>query len=98
MAIGTTETRQNEGGHALSVIRLLLSGAGTGAVVFVLCWLGTLLPFGSPTHGYIPLFTNAEISSGRALLEGTSWSLLFGGLVSALFAAIYNRLGATARR
>jgi hypothetical protein len=44
------------------------------------------------------LFTDAEISSGQALAEGTAWSLLFGGLVAGLFALIYNRAGALVRR
>jgi hypothetical protein len=84
--------------RTLGVTRLLITGAATAAVVFVVCWLGTLVPFGSPTHAYIGLFTDAEISSGQALAEGTAWSLLFGGLVAGLFALIYNRAGALVRR
>lgn len=76
--------------HALSVPRLLVTGGVTAAVVFVLCWVGTFIPFSSPTHAYIALFTNADISSGQALAEGTIWSLLFGALVGGLFALIYN--------
>lgn len=84
--------------RTLGVTRLLVTGAATAAVVFVVCWLGTFVPFGSPTHAYIGLFTNADMSSGRALAEGTAWSLLFGGLVAGLFALIYNRAGALVRR
>lgn len=98
MATSAIEIRQDERGHTLSVTRLLVSGAATGAVIFVLCWLGTFVPFASPTHAYIPLFTNAEISSARALVEGTFWSLLFAGIAAALFGVIYNRMGAIARR
>jgi hypothetical protein len=76
--------------HILSVTRLALAGGATAAAVFVLCWLGTLVPFSSPTHAYVTLFTNADIGSGLALAEGTSWSLLFGFIVGAMFAAIYN--------
>ena len=76
--------------HSLSVTRLAVAGGVTAAAVFVLCWLGTFVPFSSPTHAYITLFTNADISSGLALAEGTSWSLLFGFIVSAMFAVIYN--------
>ena len=74
--------------------RLLVSGAATALAAFVLCWLGTFVPFSSPTHGYITLFTTAPANSASALAEGGLWSLLFGGLVGGLFALIYN---ATAR-
>lgn len=84
--------------HSLSVTRLLASGGGTAAVAFILCWLGTYLPFGSPTHAYIPLFTNADIRSVQALAEGTLWSLLFGALVGGLFALVYNAMAFLDRR
>lgn len=76
--------------HTLSVARLAITGAVTAAVIFVLCWLGTFVPFSSPTHAYITLFTNADISSGLALAGGTCWSFLFGLIVGAVFALIYN--------
>ena len=76
--------------HVLSVARLAVAGGITAAVVFVLCWLGTFVPFSSPTHAYITLFTNADISSGLALAGGTCWSFLFGLIVGAVFALIYN--------
>ena len=76
--------------HVLSVARLAIASGVTAAVVFVLCWLGTFVPFSSPTHAYITLFTNADISSGLALAGGTCWSLLFGLIVGAVFALIYN--------
>ena len=79
--------------HSLSVIRLLVTGGFTAAIVFLLCWLGTFIPFASPTHAYIGLFTSADYSSERALVEGFCWSLLFGGLVGAVFALIYNAIG-----
>ena len=84
--------------HTLSVVRLMVAGAVTSGVVFVLCWIGTFVPFSSPTHAYIGLFTGAETSSGQALIEGTFWSLLFGGLVAGLFALVYNVSAARARR
>jgi hypothetical protein len=97
MATSATQTASGAV-RTLGVTRLLITGAATAAVVFVVCWLGTFVPFGSSTHAYIGLFTSAEISSGRALAEGTAWSLLFGGLVAGLFALIYNRAGALVRR
>ena len=84
--------------HTLNVMRLIIAGGLTAAVVFVLCWLGTFVPFSSPTHAYISLFTTADMSSGRALAEGTLWSLLFGALVSAAFALIYNSTAPLTRR
>lgn len=98
MATTAMQSPNSGRGHNLSVTRLLVTGAATGAVIFVLCWLGTFVPFGSPTHAFIPLFTNADISSARALVEGTFWSLLFAGLAATLFGVIYNRTGALARR
>jgi len=84
--------------HRLDVLRLTLTGAITAAVVFVLCWLGTFVPFSSPTHAYISLFTPAEISSGAALAQGLCWSFLFGGLSGAVLAVVYNMLGSIDRR
>lgn len=85
---------EGERGHTLSVMRLLIAGGVTAAMVFVLCWIGTFIPFSSPTHAYIGLFTNADLSSGLALVEGSCWSLLFGALVGAAFALIYNATAA----
>lgn len=90
--------RDADRGHKLSVSRLLVAGGVTAAIVFVLCWLGTFIAFSSPTHAYISLFTNADISSGLALVEGGLWSLLFGALVGAAFALVYNATAALDRR
>jgi hypothetical protein len=79
-------------------MRLLFAGGVTATVVFVLCWIGTIIPLSSPTHAYIGLFTTADINSGQALAEGTLWSLLFGALVGAAFALIYNATAALDRR
>ena len=94
----TAPLREAGVGHTVSVTRLLIAGGATAAVVFVLCWVGTFVTFSSPTHAYIGLFTNAEISSGQALVEGTLWSLLFGGLVGVVFVLIYNATEAIGRK
>lgn len=83
-------SRQHVTAHQLSILRLAIASGVTAMVVFVLCWLGTFIPFSSPTHAYITLFTNADIGSGQALVEGTCWSLLFGAVVGAAFALVYN--------
>ena len=82
----------------LSAVHLGISGGLTAGLIFVLCWLGTFVPFSSPTHGYITLFTNAEISSGSALAQGACWSLLFGFILGAVFAFIYNLTAPLSRR
>lgn len=91
MATASSATiHETERSHTLSIPRLLITGGVTAAIVFVLCWAGTFVPFSSPTHAYIGLFTNADINSALALAEGALWSLLFGALVGGLFALIYN--------
>ena len=82
----------------LGVIRMATSGGITSAVIFALCWVGTFIPFSSPTHALIGLFTAAPMSSVNALLEGGLWSLLFGGFSAAVFAITYNGLGGLERR
>ena len=82
----------------IGVIRL---GAATGlsaAVILILCWLGTLLPFSSPTHAFIALFTPAAVGSVKALIEGACWSFLFGLLSGFVFASIYNLCAGFDRR
>ena len=78
--------------------RMAVTGAITAVVAFVLCWVGTFVPFSSPTHAYVGLFTAAPISSLEALAEGAFWSLLFGALIGALFAAVYGTTAALDRR
>ncbi|HET9816273.1 MAG TPA: hypothetical protein VFQ33_10970 [Xanthobacteraceae bacterium] len=84
--------------YRIGVLRLAVTGAITASVVFVLCWLGTFIPFSSPTHAYIALFTPAEMNSIGALVQGTCWSFLFGGLAGAVLAWVYNLLDGLDRR
>lgn len=97
-ASSSTTLAETDRSHTVSVTRLLVAGGVTAAVVFALCWVGTFVPFSSPTHAYLSLFTNADMSSGRALAEGALWSLLFGALVGAAFALIYNATASLGRR
>lgn len=96
----TNSIMQNPGDRrgSLSVVQLLAAGAVTASVIFVLCWIGTFIPYSSPAHAYIGLFTAADLNSTRALVEGAFWSLLFGGLAAALFALVYNSVAGVARR
>ena len=77
----------------LDAIRCTLTGALVAALLFILCWIGTFIPFSSPTHAYIGLFTPAPMSSAQALIEGSCWSLAFGAVIGALVALVYNGLG-----
>jgi hypothetical protein len=78
--------------RTIGVIRLAATGAITAGVFFALCWVGLFLPFGSPTHAYLGLFTNAEMTSAAALIQGLCWSVAFGALVGGLTAFFYNAL------
>jgi hypothetical protein len=82
----------------IGVLRLALTGGITAALIFVLCWLGTRVPFASPTHAYISLFTPADVGSNGALASGLVWSFLFGGLCGGVLAAVYNLLGSLERK
>lgn len=82
----------------LGVVRLALTGALAAAIFYGLCWLGSRLDFGTATHRYLSLFTDAEISSGTALIEGVCWSTAFGLIAGALVALIYNALAFLDRR
>ena len=90
-----TQTREV---HTLSVTRLSVATGVSAGVILVLCWIGTFVPFSSPTHAYIGLFTDADYSSVTALFEGFCWSLLFGLIVGAVFALIYNATAPLGRR
>lgn len=98
MAISAlAQTSGIEAPRALGVMRLAVAGGITAGLFLAFCWLGTFLPVSSPTHAYIGLFTNADVGSGRALVEGGVWALLFGAVISALFAFVYNRVAALSR-
>ena len=82
----------------IGVLRLAAAGGVAAAIIFVTCWLGTFIPFSSPTHAYISLFTPAPINSLQALGEGSLWSLLFGLFTGAVFAIAYNLMASLDRR
>lgn len=84
--------------HRVSVTRLSVATGASAAVILVLCWIGTSVPFSGPTHAYIGLFTKADYRSGTALFEGLCWSALFGLIVGAVFAVIYNATAPLGRR
>lgn len=76
--------------HRISLLRAGAAGGFGLAALMILCWVGAFIPFSSPTHAYISLFTPAELHSVRALLEGTFWALLFGLVAGVVLATAYN--------
>lgn len=74
----------------IGVVHLAVTAAVAAAAIFVLCWIGTFIGFVSPTHAYVRLFTTWDTQSVQALIEGGTWSLLFGLLSGGLIAALYN--------
>lgn len=81
-----------------SVTRLTATGGVATAIIFILCWVGTFMPFSSPTHAFIGLFTPAATQSVAALVEGGLWSLLFGVVAGAVFGLVYNAFAGLNRR
>lgn len=80
--------------HRLGILRLAATGGLSATLFYIFCWIGAQLPIGPATHMYLRLFTNDELSSASALIEGGLWSLGFGLIAGALIATIYNALGA----
>lgn len=71
-------------------VRLVATSALAAAVFYVLCWIGALTITGPASHMYVRLFTNAEVTSGVAPLEGVIWSTAFWLVAGALIALFYN--------
>ena len=90
--MATTTVENKDMRAKASILRLALTGAIAAGIFYVICWLGAFLPIGPVTHMYLKLFTNAEITSGLALVQGTCWSLAFGLIAGALIAFAYNLL------
>ena len=84
-------------------LHFIAFGAAAAAalvVLFVLCWLAAagMPSLVSASHGWIRLFTTAPESSGRALIEGVIWSIVFGWIIAAVMVPIYNKIvGASSR-
>lgn len=85
-------------GKGTSVARLSVTGGITSLAVFIVCWIGAQVPAFNPTHGFISLFTAAEVGSTAAILEGGFWSLVFGAFTAGLFGLVYNLTGPIGRR
>jgi hypothetical protein len=78
----------------IGIARATLSGATTLGILFVVCWIGARLPLITVSHMFVQLFTTQPMTSTGALLEGTLWSVVFGGLFAFVAASTYNLMGA----
>ncbi len=97
MTIASVTSPRANPSTRLAIRQLTVAGAATAAVLFLLCWVGTVFAFVSAPHAYIGLFTDAPANSVQALWQGLVWSALFGGLAAAVFAIAFN-LAAGLRR
>lgn len=96
----STSFEQTEAGarERIGVARLAITGALAAAIFYLLCWIGAQFPIGPATHMYLQLFTNADLSSTTALIQGLCWSVAFGLIAGGLIALIYNALASLERR
>lgn len=75
--------------------RLSISGLGWGlsaalVVLFVLSMLAAwFLPMRA-AHGYVALFSDAALGSGRLWVEGLVWSIIVAWVVALVFGTVYN--------
>ena len=96
--MATTINETIGSGRRANILHLALTGALAAGVFYVICWVGAFLPLGPATHMYLALFTNAEINSSLALVQGLCWSLGFGLIAGTLIAFFYNLLTCFDRR
>ena len=79
-------------------LSLLGSSIAAGAALVVLFWLCALTQLVAPgiqaAHAWVGLFTLAPVTSPQAWLEGTFFSMVFGGIVGSVFAALHNAVSA----
>lgn len=80
---------------SLSLIGSAIAAGLTLVVLFLLCALAALVVPGlQATHAWVGLFTLAPVTSPQAWLEGVLFSLVFGGIVGSVFAAVHNAISA----
>jgi hypothetical protein len=70
--------------------RLAIAGGVAVAILFALCWLGTVILPQGPSHSFVTIFTAAPVGSIAALIVGGSTALVFGALGGGLMAWSYN--------
>lgn len=81
--------------HGHDHARLSISGLGWGlsaalVALFVLCMLAAwFLPLRA-AHGWVALFSDAPIDSGRLWIDGLIWSVVIGWLIALVLGTVYN--------
>jgi hypothetical protein len=70
--------------------RLAIAGGVTIAILFALCWLGTVILPQGPSHRFVTFFSTAPVGSIASLIVGGSTALVFGALGGGLLAWSYN--------
>jgi len=81
--------------RTLSLLGSSIAGGLALVVLFLLCALTALVAPGvQATHAWVSLFTLAPVTSPQAWLEGTFFSLVFGGIVGSVFAGVHNAISA----
>ncbi len=80
------------------ILRWAVTGAVTLILLFVLCWLGTLVWPSVFSHLFVTLFTVAPTTSWLALIEGVCSALIFGFLAGTILACSYNWAAWTERK
>ena len=87
MATETAHRAQN----AISLVRAAIAGGLAFGLVFVACWVGAFAHIAA-SHMLVQIFTAQSVTSTGALLEGTIWAIVFGGLTSLLAALFYDEI------
>lgn len=71
--------------------------SGALIVAFVMCEFAALaFPGLQATHAWVAMFTMAPVGSLMSFLQGIGANLVFGWIVGAILAVIYNRIAKAA--
>lgn len=67
--------------------------SGALVVLLVICEAAAMiLPGWQLAHGWLALFSTAEVGSLRNFIDGVVFSIIFGWITAAVLVSIYNRL------
>lgn len=79
--------------------RLSISGLGWGlsaafVALFALSMLAALFLPMRAAHGYVALFSDSPLGSGRLWVEGLVWSIIVAWVLALIFGTVYNWIAA----
>ncbi len=81
--------------RTLSLLGSSIAASLALIALFLLCALTALVAPGvQATHAWVSLFTLAPVTSPQAWVEGAFFSLVFGGILGSVFAAVHNAISA----